>query len=104
MALVMWGIREEMGLESRAVGGAFRRLFKDDITVTQLFQLNTKLTVNKWHQIWPGLHHYNRGSFCCLHGNCGSSRFVPLLHPPFLLFLSERPDFAWLYMVLVCFS
>lgn len=104
MALVMWGIRGKIELESRAVGGAFVGLFKESITVTQLFQLNTKLTVNKWHQIWPDLRLCSRGSFCLLQDNCGSSGVVPLLCPPFLLFLSERPQFAWLHILLICFS
>lgn len=47
MGLVMWGIREKIVLESRAVGGTSVELFKENITVTQVFQLNTKLTVNK---------------------------------------------------------
>lgn len=37
MALVMWEIREKIGLGSRAIGGAFGGLFKERITVTQLF-------------------------------------------------------------------
>jgi len=45
----MWGIREKIGLEGRAVGGAVLGLSKESITVTQLFQFNTKLKVNKWH-------------------------------------------------------
>lgn len=47
MGLVMWGIREKIVLESRAVGGTSVELFKENITVTQVFQLNTKLTVNE---------------------------------------------------------
>lgn len=91
MALVMGGIKEKIVLKSKAVGEAFGGLFKESITVAQLFHLNTKL--NKWHQIWPGLHLCNKVSFF-LQDNCGSSGILPLLHLPFLLFLPERPQFA----------